>query len=248
MPAPLSVSDASPGAQAAAMPGAIEALDKGLASDSPSTQPPCLLRIKALEAMPLKAPIELKAGEILALLGLDHSTCNHLVSFLSGDRQPLTDRLYYLGQDLAAQPLFWSKERPPEILVIPPEGSLLANFNAWENIWLAVCYHRPGQAPQLMNEVFQITAQLGLDESWPIRKPGSLDNWQRQAISCARAITLEPRLLVLNALFEGADQTELTFAKQLFKVLKTHRPQTAVLYLGDSLVPGIQIKRLFLDI
>jgi hypothetical protein len=60
-------------------------------------------------------------------------------------------------------------------------------------------------------------------------------------------MTLQPKLLVLNAIFEGANQAELTFGRQLLKVLSAYRPQTAVLYLGNHLAPGLQIKRQFLD-
>lgn len=247
---PLSTADTELGVQAMATDAALDAIETpalGLPSAEPEAEQAPLLRIRILEATTLEGPIRLEAGEMLAILGLDHSARDQLTSFLNGDKQPPAGHLDYLGQDLAEQPLFWSKERPPEILVIPPEGTLLANFNAWENIWLVVCYHQSGQTRQLMEEVFQIMPQLGLDESWPIRRPGSLDPWQRQAISCARAMTLQPKLLVLNAIFEGANQAELAFGRQLLKVLSTYRPQTAVLYLGNHLAPGLQIKRQFLD-
>lgn len=205
---------------------------------------PDLLHIKMLWGTALDAPIRLQPGEMLALEGLSHSAREHLAGFFSGERQPLPGCLEYLGEDLAIAPLLWSKHRPPEVLVIPPDGALLANFNAWENIWLVACYHHADKAQELMEEVFRLMPELGMDESWPIRKPAALEPWQRLAIAAARVLVLKPRLLVLNNIFEGANTDELRFARQLFRLFQSHLPQMALLYLGDRLAPSIQIKRI----
>lgn len=209
---------------------------------------PDLLQIMVVEGLALDEPILLQPGERLALEGLSHTTCEHLAACLSGDLLPLAGRIHYQGQDLSESPLIWSKARSPEVLVIPPDGALLANFNAWENIWLVASYHRPNAVEQLMEEASNMLLSLGMDQHWTIHRPATLEPWQRLAVACARALVLRPRLLVLNSIFEGASSKELAFARALLLAFDRWSPQSALLYLGDKLAPAIQMKRLLLDI
>ena len=218
-----------------------------LAQTEATSPAPDLLHIRIIEGMALDEPILLQPGERLALEGLSHGSREHLAAFLSGDQLPLAGRISYLGRDLAEHPPLWSKTQPPEILVIPPDGALLANFNAWENIWLVASYHRPEALQDLMQEASDMMQALGLEAHWPVLRPATLESWQRQAVACVRALMLRPRLLVLNAIFEGASSRELTFALALLGIYASSSPETAILYLGEKLPPAIQMKRLVLD-
>lgn len=202
-----------------------------------------LLRLNGLTVTPLHEPMCLWPGEVVAIVAGGHKVRELLISALAGERHIQPGMVVFDGRDLGESPPLWKRHRPPQIDIISRDGGLLANFNAWENIWIPVSYHQLMPESALLVRVEAVLEDLGLDAECARRHPGALATWQRQAIACVRSLMLGPRLIVLDALFDEVDEEEALFAQRALKVLPSQLPNAAVLHVGAEPLASLSYSR-----
>jgi ABC-type transporter Mla maintaining outer membrane lipid asymmetry ATPase subunit MlaF len=203
-----------------------------------------ILALRGLGKLRLETPLRVWPGDMLALVVASHTLREVLIGVLAGERTTEPGKVEFDGCDLADAPPLWKRQHPPQITIIARGGGLLANFNAWENIWIPVSYHHPQSQQALANQVEFAMQCLGLEMNCAQQRPGELSQWQRQAIACVRALLLGPKLMVLDALFDEADEEETLFAQRLLDALPTLLPQVALMHVGAELASALVHPRL----
>lgn len=196
-----------------------------------------LLSFTGIGNLRLAKPLVLRGGDRVAWVILSHTPREMLVSALALERETAPGQIRFLGQDLAQ--VSPTAQGLPQVLIVPRDGGLLANFNAWENIWIPFAYHNPKAMKDFPQRVRLMAEALGLSGNWMERRPTALSTWQRQAVSCIRALLLEPRLLVLDALFDEADGEEIGFGHSLIEHWPQLAPGLALLHLGAEPAAGL---------
>ena len=161
--------------------------------------------------------LEVREGEFVCVIG--HSGCGKstLLDMVSGFRTPTSGQVR-----LESQPIV---EPGPDRMVVFQNYCLLPWLSAYDNIALAVNsvfpeLKRNGQGRALVE---QHLAMVGLTEA-AAKKPGSLSGGMKQRVSIARALALQPKVLVLDEPFGALDPiTREELQEELLKIWSEHK-------------------------
>jgi nitrate/nitrite transport system ATP-binding protein len=177
-------------------------------------------------------------GEFVALIG--HSGCGKstLLNLLAGLTNPTEGSLLCANREIAGP--------GPERAVVFQNHSLLPWLTCFENVYLAVerVFSASESKAQLKARTEAVLAMVGLTAAMH-KRPGEISGGMKQRVGIARALSMEPKVLLLDEPFGALDA--LTRAKlqdellaivantQSTVVMVTHDVDEAVL-LSDKIV------------
>ena len=161
--------------------------------------------------------LEVAEGEFICVIG--HSGCGKstLLDLVSGFGQPTSGEVR-----LQSVPI---REPGPDRMVVFQNDSLLPWMSAAENIALAVNnvfphLRRNGDADRIVESHL---AMVGLSEAAD-KRPASLSGGMRQRVSIARALALQPKVLILDEPFGALDPiTKEELQEELLRIWQEHR-------------------------
>ncbi len=161
--------------------------------------------------------LEVAEGEFICVIG--HSGCGKstLLDLVSGFGQPTSGEVR-----LESMPI---REPGPDRMVVFQNYSLLPWMSAAENVALAVNnvfphLKRNGDASRIVESHL---AMVGLSEAAG-KKPGSLSGGMKQRVSIARALALQPKVLILDEPFGALDPiTKEELQEELLKIWQEHK-------------------------
>ena len=181
--------------------------------------------------------LNIKQGEFVSIIG--HSGCGKstVLNLIAGLLQPSSGHLFCAGREIA---------RPgPERAVVFQNHSLLPWLTCLENVYLAV--ERVFGSETKVNLEARTYAALelvGLSHAAD-KRPNEISGGMKQRVGIARALAMEPKVLLLDEPFGALDAlTRATLQDELMKimgksgataVMVTHDVDEAVL-LSDRIV------------
>jgi len=155
-------------------------------------------------------------GEFICLIG--HSGCGKstLLDMVAGFRHP-TEGEVRLQKELI-------KEPGPDRMVVFQNYSLLPWLTAYENIYLGVnsVFPRYSKADkkQIVMEHLQLVGLLDAAQ----KKPSALSGGMKQRVCIARALSLQPKVLILDEPFGALDPiTREELQEQLLMIWQDHQ-------------------------
>ena len=177
-------------------------------------------------------------GEFIALIG--HSGCGKstLLNLIAGLTTPTQGSLLCANREIAGP--------GPERAVVFQNHSLLPWLTCFENVYLAVerVFSNKESKAQMKTRTDAVLAMVGLSAAAQ-KRPGEISGGMKQRVGIARALSMEPKVLLLDEPFGALDA--LTRAKlqdellqivantQSTVVMVTHDVDEAVL-LSDRVV------------
>lgn len=177
-------------------------------------------------------------GEFVALIG--HSGCGKstLLNLIAGLTKPTSGSLICANREIAGP--------GPDRAVVFQNHSLLPWLTCWENVHLAVerVFGPTESRAQLKERTDAALALVGLTPA-ASKRPGEISGGMKQRVGIARALSMEPKVLLMDEPFGALDA--LTRAKlqdellqivaktQSTVVMVTHDVDEAVL-LADRIV------------
>lgn len=179
--------------------------------------------------------LDIKAGSFTVLLGRSGCGKSTLLNIAAGLQLPTTGHLLHDDQVLAGH--------EPNSALIFQQNNLFPWMSALDNIAIALLNRGLNRAEATLRAE-QLLADVGLTE-FAQHRPTALSGGMCQRIALARALALEPRLLLLDEPFSALDaQTRRLMQKQLLRawstsgatvLMVTHDLQEALL-LADCIV------------
>lgn len=179
--------------------------------------------------------LDIKAASFTVLLGRSGCGKSTLLNIAAGLQQPSTGQLLYDGQAVSGN--------QPDSALIFQQNNLFPWMSAVENIAIALL-NRGLDREAATRRAEQLLADVGLAE-FARHRPAALSGGMCQRIALARALALEPRLLLLDEPFSALDaQTRRLMQDQLLRawntsgatvLMVTHDLQEALL-LADRIV------------
>ncbi len=167
-------------------------------------------------------------GEIHALMGQNGAGKSTLMKILAGDYPPSSGQILIDGLPVS----FHSPHdaRSKGVALVYQELSLLPNLSVADNIFLG---REPGRITideqAMHDEAAAVLAQLGVEGLTPDTLVGSLPLAQQQQVEIAKALSLRPRILILD---EPTAALTPSDAERLFVILKRLQAQDiAIVYI-----------------
>ena len=135
--------------------------------------------------------LDIKQGEIFALLGSSGCGKSTLLRMLAGFEKPSSGQILLEGDDLTR---FLPNERPVNMMF--QSYALFPHLNVWDNV--AFGLRREAMAKsEVASKVEQMLKLVQL-ESFAKRKPHQLSGGQQQRVALARSLAKKPKLLLLD--------------------------------------------------
>jgi microcin C transport system ATP-binding protein len=162
--------------------------------------------------------ISLRPGETLGILGESGSGKSTLALAILGLIKPAAGEIRYRGQRLKYASREWRKLRGKiQVVFQDPFGSLSPRKTIRQIVEEGLLLHRPElDAEARLQKVIQVLREVGLSEEALSRYPHQFSGGQRQRIAIARAIVIEPEIVILD---EPTSALDVSIQYQVLRLL-----------------------------
>jgi peptide/nickel transport system ATP-binding protein len=150
---------------------------------------------------------ELRTGSTLALIGASGSGKSTLARCLAYLEKPDAGEVWFGGRDLArlSPRELIPVRRQIQLLFQDPGSSLNPRFTAVEIVSEPLLTVRPSEKKESRERALALIELVGLRAEWGQRLPQQFSAGQRRRLAIARALALEPKLLILDEALAGLD-------------------------------------------
>jgi sulfate/thiosulfate transport system ATP-binding protein len=146
--------------------------------------------------------LEIKDGELIALLGPSGSGKTTLLRIIAGLETPKVGKLYFGNEDATAWPV-----RDRKIGFVFQHHALFKHMTVYQNISYGLRVRPRRERPSKPSmrararELLDLIQLTGIEN----RYPAQLSGGQQQRVALARALAVEPRVLLLDEPFGALD-------------------------------------------
>jgi ABC-type glutathione transport system ATPase component len=168
---------------------------------------------------------EIFAGQTLALVGSSGSGKSTVARCVTRLEKPDTGQIWLEGTDIAHLDSRELTSLRPKLQMVFQDAATSMNprFTASEVIEEPLLIQRQGDGSARRNRAKELMQEVGLSPQWADRSALNFSGGQRQRLAIARALALNPALLVLDEALSGLDlSTEAQIANLLIDLQATH--------------------------
>lgn len=172
----------------------------------------------------------LRKGTTLALVGESGSGKSTVANMVLNLLEPTSGKVLYQGTDLSTlgnRELF-EMRRKMQVVFQNPYGSLDPMFSIYRCIEEPLALHGVGGRKERENRVAELLDMVAMPRSAMRRFPNELSGGQRQRIAIARALALNPEVLVLD---EAVSALDVLVQNQIIQLLAELQEELDLSYL-----------------
>lgn len=177
----------------------------------------------------------IRRGETLGLVGESGCGKTTVSKMIVGLEKPTEGRVLFRGQDMAAMDRARRRQLSRKIQMIfqDPYSSLNPRMTVREIVGESLVVHNIGSPAEREDRVARALADAGLDPELMDRYPHQFSGGQRQRIGIARALVMEPELIVCDEPVSALDVSIQAQVINLFRALQRERGFTYLFVAHD---------------
>jgi len=183
-------------------------------------------QVRAVDQVDLDVP----AGQCLGLVGESGSGKSTLVRLIMNLDRPTAGSLSFDGTDLARlrRQSLRAFRRRAQMVFQDPYGSLVPTLTAADNVAEPLRIHRIGSRAERRRRAVELLRRVGIPAGSAELYPRQFSGGQQQRIAIARALALEPDLLVCDEPTSALDVSVQAQVLQLLAELRAERGLTMI--------------------
>ena len=169
-------------------------------------------------------------GTTLALVGESGSGKSTLALVLACLERPTSGSIWFEGRDIAALGEKQLRAVRPQIQLVfqDPASSFNPRLTAFEIVTEPLILQHGRKGSEIHDLGVALLDRVGLSRDSAGRKPGEFSGGQRQRLAIARALSLEPKLLILD---EALSALDCSVQAQIVNLLLELQSSFALTYL-----------------
>lgn len=172
----------------------------------------------------------LRKGSTLALVGESGSGKSTVANMVLNLLDPTSGKVFYKGTDLStlgSHELF-EMRRKLQVVFQNPYGSLDPMYSIYRCIEEPLMVHKTGNRKEREARVAELLDMVAMPRSTMRRYPNELSGGQRQRIAVARALALNPEVIVLD---EAVSALDVLVQNQILQLLAGLQEELDLSYL-----------------
>lgn len=178
--------------------------------------------------------LDVYGGEVLALVGESGSGKSTLGKIVAGLLEPDGGKVLYRGEDLFR--ILGRRDVRHKIQAVfqNPDSSLNPRLTVFDTLSEAIKARNPKLGnSHLLEEIVKLLKVMGLSEDHLVKYPGELSGGEKQRIAIARALAVEPEILVADEIVSSVDVSVRAHILNLLMDLKEMYKLTMIFITHD---------------
>lgn len=200
-----------------------------------------ILRFDQLDLGDLAEPISLQveAGSLTVVLTPQDEVNVLLTRLLLGLTRSDAGQIHLFGKLVATLADKDLAELRKRVGTVFAGGGLVSNLKVWENLLLPVQYHKKS-FPAGVDSAAAMVLERVRYKGASMELPGLLSGFQRKQVVLARAMLMDPDLMVYDSLLLGLNQRERNALLKVALAFHREKPGRTSLFLtSDPALPAL---------
>ncbi len=182
--------------------------------------------------------LTIREGETLALVGesgCGKSTTGRCILYL---QDPTAGTVKFRGQNIDPTNPAEMRERRKQLQIVfqDPNSSLNPRMSVGQTLEEALAFHKIVPKSERANRVRELLETVGLNDQFRNRYANELSGGQRQRIGIARALAVDPEIIVAD---EAVSALDVSVQAQILQLLAKLREENGLAYLFISHQLGV---------
>lgn len=147
------------------------------------------------------ASLAVSSGRACVVLTETEFEKNLLLRILTGLTRLDSGRIFIFGKEVSSFSYSELNAARKRMGIVLNDGGLISNLKVWENIMLPLSYHSSSHH-DMDEKMISILGKIGYDDDIAVL-PGPLPAYKKRLAGFARAMLMEPDLIIYDSVFEG---------------------------------------------
>ncbi len=176
--------------------------------------------------------MEVRRGQVVAMMGGSGSGKTTLLRGATGQLRPQAGAIRVFGEDIAQADNNGVRKLRQRMGVLFQQGALFTDLNVFENVAFPLREHTRQTESAIIQTVLDKLDAVGLRAAAHL-KISEISGGMARRVALARAIVLEPELILYDEPFAGLDPISLGITAQLIRTLTDRLNCASVLITHD---------------